>query len=399
MSNLKVNLIVAIDEKYGIGKNNQIPWEIKEDSLFFLDTTKTEYLNKAKNIVIYGKNTWLSFPETNRGLKDRINIIISSTITQEILNEQNTSKCEVYICDSLESSLKKIKNQDYGKIGKVFICGGKRVYEEAIKLNIVDEITLTKINQDYDCDIKIDTNLFDQLLNKDFKVEEYKFTLEDKKINKNILISFSKYSKDVNKNTEEKNYQNMLYNILKSGHYRKTRNEFTYSTFGNKLEFDLSQGFPLLTSKKVYFKGVFEELLWFLQGDTNANNLSNKNVKIWEPNTSREFLDSMNFKDREVGDMGPMYGYQWRYFGAEYKGMNFNYEGMGFDQVKYCIDLIKRDPYSRRILMTSFNPQQAKDGVLYPCHGISIIFNVEEGNKLSCMMTQRSADSFLGVKW
>jgi thymidylate synthase len=149
----------------------------------------------------------------------------------------------------------------------------------------------------------------------------------------------------------------------------------------------------------MFFKGVVEELLWFLKGDTNAIHLSDKGVKIWEPNTSRDFLDNMKFNHRQVGDMGPMYGFQWRFFGADYKGMEHNYDNQGFDQVKYCIDLIKKDPYSRRILMTSFNPKQAQEGVLYPCHGISIIFNVEEGDKLSCMMTQRSADSFLGVKW
>jgi dihydrofolate reductase/thymidylate synthase len=190
----------------------------------------------------------------------------------------------------------------------------------------------------------------------------------------------------------------MLNDIITTGHYRKTRNEYTYSKFGKTLEFDLSKGFPLLTTKKVFFKGVAEELFWFLNGDTNSNHLSEKGVKIWEPNTSREFLDSMKFTDYEAGDMGPMYGFQWRHFGAEYKGMNADYTGQGFDQVQYCIDLIKKDPHSRRILMSSFNPAHAQQGVLYPCHGIGIMFNVEEG-KLSCMATMRSSDEFCGVNW
>lgn len=128
--------------------------------------------------------------------------------------------------------------------------------------------------------------------------------------------------------------------------------------------------------------------MFFLRGKTDTTELSEKGVKIWEPNTSREFLDKMGFVGRKIGDMGPMYGYQWRNF-------------FGFDQLNYCINLLKTDPNSRRIIMTSYNPAQAFEGVLFPCHGICIMFYcvhvTDNTYKLDIMMTQRSADLFLGV--
>jgi thymidylate synthase len=132
--------------------------------------------------------------------------------------------------------------------------------------------------------------------------------------------------------------------------------------------------------------------MFFINGKTDTSELSEKGVKIWEANTSREFLDKMGFKYRKVGDMGPMYGFQWRNF-------------FGFDQLQYCINLLKTDPTSRRIIMTSYNPAQAFDGVLFPCHGITIMFycnlikstDLVNYYKLDIMMTQRSADLFLGV--
>lgn len=395
MSKIPVSLIVAFDDNMGIGKDNQIPWSIKEDTLFFQDITKFSPQTTHKNAVIYGKNTWYSFDEKNRGLKDRVNFVISSTLTQDKINNENTSQCEVYIVPNLEELIKDINTGKYGNIYKIFICGGKSVYEESIKLNLIQEWYITHIHHKYDCDVKLDSKLESKLEGSLNNPIIHKFKVYDNKLMTPTEVSFIRSTLN-KRNPEEDKYLDLLYQILKTGHYRQTRNEFTYSVFGKTLEFDLSQGFPLLTTKKMFTKGIIEELLWFLKGDTNSNNLSSKGVKIWESNTSKEFLDKSKL-DYDVGDMGPMYGFQWRHFNAEYKGMDKEYKGHGFDQIEYCLNLIKNDPYSRRILMTTYNPLQASHGVLYPCHGISVIFNVEEGNKLSCMMTQRSADQFLGV--
>jgi thymidylate synthase len=113
---------------------------------------------------------------------------------------------------------------------------------------------------------------------------------------------------------------------------------------------------PLLTTKKVFVKGIIEELLWFIRGSTNAKELSAKGVKIWDGNSSREFLDKQGFTDREEGDLGPVYGFQWRHFGAEYVDMHTDYTGQGIDQLKEIIDKIKNNPNDRRIIMCAWNP-------------------------------------------
>ena len=144
----------------------------------------------------------------------------------------------------------------------------------------------------------------------------------------------------------------------------------------------------------MFLRGIIEELLFFIKGDTNSKKLSEKKVRIWDLNTTREFLDKRNLKHYKEGDMGPMYGWQWRHFGEKYNGMDNDYKG--YDQLKEVIRLIKEDPMSRRIMMTTFNPLQLKESVLAPCHSLILQFYVNN-NSLSCHMYQRSADIFLGV--
>lgn len=153
--------------------------------------------------------------------------------------------------------------------------------------------------------------------------------------------------------------------------------------------------FPLLTTKRVFWKGVAEELLWFVNGSTNANLLSDKGIKIWDGNGSREFLDKSGLCHREVGDLGPVYGFQWRHFGAKYRDMHFDYTGEGIDQLQECIDKIKSNPEDRRIVLTAWNPSDISLMALPPCH-MFCQFYVANG-ELSCQMYQRSADLGLGV--
>ena len=133
-----------------------------------------------------------------------------------------------------------------------------------------------------------------------------------------------------------------------------------------------------------------------MNGDTNAKLLSDKKIKIWDGNASREFLDKIGLQDREEWDLGPVYGFQWRHFGAEYKTMHDNYEGQGVDQLATLIKQLKEDPNSRRILMTAWNPSALPEMALPPCH-ILAQFYVSADRKLSCQMYQRSCDLGLGV--
>jgi dihydrofolate reductase/thymidylate synthase len=152
---------------------------------------------------------------------------------------------------------------------------------------------------------------------------------------------------------------------------------------------------PLLTTKRTFWRGVAEELLWFVKGSTSAKELQDKNVKIWDGNSSREYLDSIGLTEREVGDLGPVYGFQWRHFGAEYSTMHEDYTGAGIDQLAQIIEKLRTNPTDRRMIMSAWNPAALKDMALPPCH-LLCQFYVANG-ELSCQMYQRSADMGLGV--
>lgn len=196
----------------------------------------------------------------------------------------------------------------------------------------------------------------------------------------------------------EKGYLQALRDIKEQGERRQTRNATTISTFGVNLRFDIRNSFPLLTTKRVFHRGVLHELLWFINGNTNAYDLSLNNVHIWNGNSSRQFLDSVGLNNYQVGDCGPIYGYQWRHFNAPYKGCQVTGEAVegGIDQLQNCIDLIRTDPTSRRIFMSAWNPEQMGEMCLPPCH-VSYQFYVNSNDELSCILYQRSGDMFLGV--
>lgn len=159
-------------------------------------------------------------------------------------------------------------------------------------------------------------------------------------------------------NEEELQYLRLVENIIKNGVERKDRtNVGTIAIFGHQMRFSLEDNqFPLLTTKRVFFRGVLEELLWFIKGDTNGKHLSEKGVHIWDANGSREFLDGRGLGHREEGDLGPVYGFQWRHFGAKYVDMHTDYMGQGVDQLAEVIKKIKTDPYDRRIILSAWNP-------------------------------------------
>jgi thymidylate synthase len=183
----------------------------------------------------------------------------------------------------------------------------------------------------------------------------------------------------------EKQYLQILRDVLENGHRRKTRNSVTKTLFGKCIEFDLKDGFPLLTTKQVFFRGIVEELAWFLRGSTDAKELIAKNVHIWDGNSEKN-----NY------DCGAVYGFQWRFFGTEYIDCQTDYTGCGVDQVQNVIDLLKNDPTSRRMIINAWNPSQMEEMCLPPCH-IMYQFYVEPDDRVSVMLTQRSADMFLGL--
>ena len=200
------------------------------------------------------------------------------------------------------------------------------------------------------------------------------------------------------KEHEEYQYLNLLHDILENGVMEKGRNGNTKSVFGSSMYFSLENGkIPILTSKKTAWKTCLKELLWFIRGDTNNEHLQRDGVHIWDGNGSREFLDSRGLYNNSVGDLGPIYGHQWRHFNAEYQTCDADYSGQGVDQLQEIIDTLKNPETrtSRRMVMTAWNPCKLNEMALPPCH-ILCQFNVTNGNKLSCSMYQRSVDSILG---
>ena len=171
-------------------------------------------------------------------------------------------------------------------------------------------------------------------------------------------------------------YLDLLSHVMNEGTDRGDRTGTgTRSVFGHQLRFALGDGFPVLTTKKLHLKSIIHELLWFLNGDTNIRYLNDNGVKIWD-----EWAD-------ENGDLGPVYGYQWRSWPAP--------DGNSIDQIANLVGQIKNNPNSRRLIVTAWNPAQVDDMALPPCHCL-FQFYVANG-KLSCQLYQRSADIFLGV--
>jgi thymidylate synthase len=192
--------------------------------------------------------------------------------------------------------------------------------------------------------------------------------------------------------TEERSYLDLLQRLIERGDIRDGRNGRTRSLFGERLEFRVSpDSFPLLTTKHMYWRGIVEELLWFLRGSTNAQELIERGVGIWTPNSRRSFLDSRGLHSYPESECGPIYGYQWRCFDGDYPSKD-----NGIDQIRYVIEELTREPNSRRAVLTAWNPKQIDQMCLPPCH-VLYNFYLSETRGLSCQMYQRSCDTCAGL--
>lgn len=214
---------------------------------------------------------------------------------------------------------------------------------------------------------------------------------------------------------EEQQYLALIRQILSEGEHRPDRTGTgTLSLpFPPQHRYSLSRPdgtliLPLLTTKRVFFRAVLAELLWFVSGDTNAKTLQDQNVKIWDGNGSREYLDSIGLTDRETGDLGPVYGFQWRHFGAEYTNCHADYTGKGVDQLAEVVRKLRENPYDRRIILSAWNPADLKIMALPPCHMFAQFYvsfpanspTRADGSKqgtLHTLLYQRSNDMGLGV--
>ena len=383
---MKFSLIVACDNQNGIGKENALPWNFKQDMQYFKNMTRGKKDNN--NVIVMGSKTFDSIKRRSLG-DNRLTVVITSDVSKynSIVSESIIFTDNIEPRKIRELILQKFENYS---VDEVFYCGGEKIYYELEKYNVLlDNVLVTHIDSVYDCDTKINLNAFVHNRTR----QEIYWTTES-----NVKLNFVNYTFCFDSNKEEGCYLNLCKKILIEGESRDDRTQVgTFALFGERLEFSLKNNIiPILTTKKVAINSVIKELLWFISGSTNSKILEENGVKIWKGNTTREFLDKRGLHDLEEGDIGAGYGFQWRHYGGQYRGMNECYENEGIDQLSEVISLIKNDPYSRRILFTGWNPLWLHKMALPPCHMMAQFF-VSSNGLLSCQMYQRSADMFLGV--
>ena len=404
---MKLNLIYSQGyvnkiPKQIIGVNNDLYCKVKSDLKMFQTITTTK-INGRENVIVMGYNTWKSI---GRILKHRINIVISKNHSDELRDIDGLLSFE-----NLEECFQSLKSKEYGKI---FIIGGSSLFEEVFNdyypfidliyqtqfyhLDDNSNITQSKLDE-YDTryiSINMNTNNDFTIIKDEQKVEEgavFDFQTNEY-ISREITYSEKIYQFKQNINSQEYQYLNLLREVFKDGGKKESRISVVYSSFGSRMKFDLREGFPLLTTKKMPWKTILRELLWFMKGSTSNKELQDKNVHIWDANASKEFLESRGLSYEE-GDLGPVYGFQWRHFGAEYKDHTTDYQGQGIDQLQWIINEIKENPSSRRLIMNAWNPVDLDKMALPPCH-VMVQFNIED-KYIDAQLYQRSGDMFLGV--
>ena len=388
------NLIACVNKKGLLGQENDLYSTSSKDLHYFSQVTKGHNFPK-ENIVVMGYNTWLSLP--SKPLKDRYNIVVTKNHADESLEGAHimTSLKEMFEFIHLSKNI----------CGEVFIIGGATIYEQCLR-NYPDKLNkmyITEIDDSWKgneeskyFDYSNVLPTMDIIKQRVERTNNRIYDPETKKyIVKNLNISFIVYQKKEQINKDEYTYLQLMDFIMKQGSVVEGRNGSTKSVFGEKMVFDLSK-FPLLTTKKMGYKTILRELLWFIKGSTDNQKLKDRNVHIWSANASKSFLESRGLSYEE-DDLGPIYGFQWRHFGAEYKDRHTDYIGKGYDQLQWLISEIKENPSSRRLILSAWNPAALDQMALPPCHILSQFYvNVKE-NTLSCQLYQRSGDMFLGV--
>ncbi len=387
------HIIVGIDKNHGIAKDGKLPWPYnKNDMQHFAHTTIGAPPEGKANAVIMGRKTWESIDSKYRPLKNRINVILSRTIHIEGIN--------IYTCADFESALQFLSASPY--VHDIFVIGGQEIYEIALRDPRCKSVIVTSFPDAYECDRHLpELPLW--------------FKLSRSADLGNIVINY--YDSLLDLQSSEYQYLSVLHHILENGIPIVDRTGIgTLASFSSHMQFpievinpdaapiEFKYRVPIMTTKTLFHRGVFEELIFFLQGRTNVKPLQKKGIHIWDGNTSREFLDSHGLENYVEGETGPFYGYQWNHFGAQYVPEKSGWieNNNGVNQLEECIRLLKTDPYSRRIVLSAWNPVDLPKMCLPPCH---MVYNfcvmppatLGAKPRLYCAMFQRSGDMFLGV--
>lgn len=368
---MELNAIVAVgmlqDKKgWPIGKDGKMPWHCPEDLKWFKEVT-------MGYPVIMGRKT---FESIKKPLVGRLNIVISRTMNVD------TDTCiydNLIYADSVENAIKIAeKNSE-----KAFVIGGGSIYKYCIDNNLLDKIYIDELNEKVE-----DADTFFPLFTMKREWDMLGRGIEIKP--GYACAAVWEYNGGYNNDVDEQ-YINLVKNIIANGEVKDTRAGKTRSLFGKQLRFNLKNGLPMLTTKKMFSKGVIHELLWFLKGDTNIKYLVDNGVHIWDDDAYRHFLDVVNSKDEKLknatfpnglpskerflksvldndcladyqdniyyifGDLGPVYGAQW---------VNWN----GVNQIEEVINTLKTNPDDRRMIISAWNVDEIPNMALPPCH-------------------------------
>lgn len=388
------NIIMALGLQGEFSQNNKLPWDrISEDMKYFKELT-------TNNIVIMGRKTYESI---GKELPNRINIVLTS----QIINNENITQCKNFEIALIEAGKlvfeKKAKN--------IFVIGGKNLIVNCLKDHRLEYIYITRIFSKYE------PLIADQYI--DFHEESFKLVNTAKKVHtEKYNLSFYKYISKQQDNHPEQTYISLLNNVLNRGVLKTSRTGInTLFIPGCTLEIDMFKyGFPLYTTKRVFFKGIVHELLFFISGKTQTKILENAGINIWKGNTSRQFLDNSEYEYVRLldeGDMGKGYGFQWRHFGANCRpNQQLEIGEDGIDQLQNLINNIIKviktpdSSIARRLIMMAWNPMDIDKQALPPCH-LMVQYIVEQKEKkdsdddkdndqilykLHCIVTMRSND-------
>lgn len=371
-----MKLILAVTKDGGIAQDGKIPWKIADEMKFFREMT-------LGNAVIMGRKT---FESIGKPLPQRENIVVG----------------QGYF--SIEEAYERgIELEKDDKI--VWVIGGSMIAEAFEP--IISEIFLSVISEEHKCDLFVPQYVLDTLHTIQ-RLYEKKSTPAEDICAPRVYVKHPEYTVYQcfrQENLEERKFQEMIQRVVDEGVSQIDRTGVgTQSIFGHQLSFSLEDGrFPITTLRKAFFKGIFEELMWFLRGQTDSRILSEKGVRIWEDNSRRNVLDNLGLSHLEEFDCGSVYGFQWRHWGAKYIDCKTDYTGQGIDQIQTLVDTIRKNPSSRRLLLSGWNVGDLSQMCLPPCHTF-YQFDVSPSDDggpmwLSCHYYQRSSDILLAGHW
>lgn len=396
--------LIVLSESCGAitDENGNLPKIPQEMTLF----KKITY----DNIVIMGRRTWESIPINHRPLPNRLNVIVSSQGERlleehEKFQEPLNRECIKLIASPMECLQYFSKNKKKYKNRELFVIGGSYIYNWFLNNNLIQTIYFShlkfkQIRCGEQCAKKIkikwkNMDSFEDLLtHNEWKCEHSMLIKETNEyICRHYKLNYI--------NKEESIFLDNLKDILENGYEKMDRTGTgTFSLFGKEIHFDLTDNkFPLLTTRLMPLRLIFEELMWFLRGQTDSKILEEKNVNIWRDNTTREFLDSRGLNHYDIGDMGASYSFQYRYNGIEYKDCYTDYSSMGgYDQLRSVVDQLINNPDSRRIMINLWIPSDLDKMALPPCL-FCFQFYVTPNGGLITKATQRSSDISLAGGW